>query len=77
MPFTLSPPFGETAASNLSLDVREYLSHGHRSTKYRIYWLSKKDVPLQGLDKWIDMPRLNIFLPFVAKVEDTEILELK
>jgi hypothetical protein len=77
MPFTPSPPFGETAASNLSLDVREHLSHGHRPTKYRTYWLSKKGVPLQGLDKWIDMPRLNVFLPFVAKVEDTEILELK
>ena len=35
LPFTPSPPFGETSMSNLSLETRTHLEHHHRPILYR------------------------------------------
>ena len=39
LPFTLSPPFGETSISNLSLETMTHLEHHHRPILYRTNWL--------------------------------------
>ena len=39
VPFTPSPPFGETAPSNLSLEVKKHLEHNYRPILYKTCWI--------------------------------------
>ena len=43
LPFTPSPPFGETALFETSLDTRMHLSHNHRPMQVMTYWIFGKD----------------------------------
>lgn len=47
MPFAPSPPFGETAVSGTSLEIRAHLSHKHLPIQHKTYWvLDTEDVLL-------------------------------
>lgn len=39
IPFTPSPPFGETAISGTSLDTRRHLLHDHKPMRLTTYWI--------------------------------------
>ena len=41
VPFTPSPPFGETLVSNTSLEVRHHLLHNHKIISHRTFLLSE------------------------------------
>ena len=43
IPFTPSPPFGETAFTETSLDTRMHLSHNHKPMQAMTYWIFGKD----------------------------------
>lgn len=58
MPFAPSPPFGEVAASQLSLEVRKHLCHNHKPIRASTYWVSRSGLltPAQGHSRMIDYP---------------------
>lgn len=48
-PFTPSPPFGETAVSGTSLEIRSHLAHKHSPIQHKTYWvLDSEDVGSAG-----------------------------
>lgn len=53
-PWSAAPPFGSTAISNLSVEVRRHYNHNHRPLWWRSYWnlLFGEKVPITS-QKWI------------------------
>jgi len=70
MPFAPSPPFGEIAASQLSLEVRKHLCHNHKPIRASTYWVSRTGrlTPAQGASKMMDFPVGR--LPSIAATTD-------
>ncbi len=77
MPFTPSPPFGETPTSNLSLEVKMHLEHDHRPILHRTSWILNMGEELPDQQGLKIMPQLNVRLPFVARKKYVEGLMLK
>ncbi|KAL9024572.1 MAG: hypothetical protein Q9196_006423 [Gyalolechia fulgens] len=73
IPFTPSPPFGETAPSNLSLEVKEHLEHNHRPILHRTSWVLEtgEELPDQKGLKRIPQPNY-LRLPPIARTEYME-----
>lgn len=71
-PFTPSPPFGETAPSNLSLEVKKHLEHNHRPILHKTSWILEtgEELPDQRGPKPIPQP--NLRLPPTARTEYIE-----
>ena len=69
IPFTPSPPFGETATSNLSLEVKMHLNHNHRPIQHNTNWMldTGEELPDQRGPKSIPQP--NLHLPQIARLE--------
>ena len=67
MPFTPSPPFGETPTSNLSLDVRMHLKHCHRPLLHRTSWMLNTGEELSDQQDSKVMPQLDVHLPITAR----------
>ena len=72
IPFTPSPPFGETAMSNLSLDVKLHLKHDHRPILHQTSWMLEtgEELPDQRGPKFVPQP--DIRLPQIARTDHIE-----
>lgn len=61
-PWSPAPPFGTTAVTNLSLDVRAHIDHKHRPISWTLYWKLKSGsrVPASAQHQIIPGPVHNI-----------------
>lgn len=77
LPFTPSPPFGETTTSNLSLETRTHLEHHHRPILYNTSWLldTGEELPDQQGSKAMHHP--TVHLPLIARTMCVEGLTLE
>ena len=62
MPFTPSPPFGETTISNISLEVKAHLPHDHRFLRHRTCWILETGDELPAQQESKNMRQLNVRL---------------
>ena len=72
VPFTPSPPFGETTRSNLSLDVKKHLQHDHRPILHQTSWVLKNGEELIDQRGSKPIPQSDIRLPPIARTECVE-----
>ena len=58
IPFTPSPPFGEIAISDISLEARMYLLHDHKMMESTTYWIFEAEQlhPAQGKSEIVERP---------------------
>ena len=77
MPFTPSPPFGETMTLNLSLETRTHLEHHHRPILYRTSWILDTGEELPDRQGLMAMPQSSVRLPLIAQTRYNEGLVLK
>jgi len=73
IPFTPSPPFGEIAASDISLDIRRHLLHDHKPMQSTTYWIFETGElqPAQKKPKSIDYPILQLLSIARASSDDS------
>lgn len=72
IPFTPSPPFGETATSNLSLEVKTHLNHDHRPILHKTSWILDTGGELPDQKGPKSVPQSNVCLPPIARTEYVE-----
>ena len=77
LPFTPSPPFGETTTSNLSLEIRTHLEHHHRPVLHRTSWMLDTGEELPDKQGSKPMPQPIVRLPFIARTMYLEGLTLE
>lgn len=65
MPFTPSPPFGETAVSGTSLEIRSHLAHNHSPIQHKTYWVLDSEVV--GLAGSKDISQPVVCLPSILR----------
>ena len=70
VPFTPSPPFGEIAISNTSLEVQSHLLHDHKMMESTTYWIfdAEELYPAQEKSRIVKRPILR--LPPIARASD-------
>ncbi|RAK97632.1 uncharacterized protein BO80DRAFT_448239 [Aspergillus ibericus CBS 121593] len=61
VPWSPSPPFGSTTLTNISLEVKEHLEHGHRPRSWQIYWVTKSGSEIPATARYqINPPKVEI-----------------
>ena len=67
IPFTPSPPFGEIAISDISLEARRHLLHDHKMMESTTYWIFEAEElhPAQEKSEIVERPILR--LPPIAR----------
>ncbi|KAL9125758.1 MAG: hypothetical protein Q9217_005090, partial [Psora testacea] len=77
IPFTPSPPFGEIAVSDVSLDIKKHLLHDHKPMESTIYWiLETEDLqPTRKNPEIIERPILH--LPSIARASNNGSSKIK
>ena len=77
IPLTPSPPFGETAISDVSLDARRHLLHDHKMMESTTYWIfeEEKFQPVQVMSEISERPILH--LPRIARGSNSDGLKVK
>lgn len=59
LPFTPSPPFGNTHESNLNIDIRKHLGHDHQLLSHRMYWILETGEKVPAHESYMSMPRIH------------------
>ena len=71
IPITPSPPFGETAVSQMNLDTRQHLFHNHRPLQAVTYWILRTE-ELYAVQTNLLSERLNLRLPSIPRASAGE-----
>ena len=71
IPMTPSPPFGETAVTNLNLDIRRHVGHDHRPLRPNIPFRWGHSEPTRGGSKAAEPPIVRIPAITRGSVTDT------
>lgn len=71
-PFTPSPPFDETATSNVSLEVKTHLQHDHRAILHNTSWILDTGEELPDRKGPRSIPRHNLLLAPMVRMEYVE-----
>ena len=78
IPWSPAPPFGVTTLGNLSLDLRNHFSHGHKPLRWNIQWKScseKTKKVSQEIEVDITNKLSSIFKVQAENASDTSITE--
>ncbi len=77
IPFTPSPPFGEIAVLDISLDIRRHLLHDHKPIQSTTYWIFETEElhSAQKKPKRIDRPILQ--LPSIGRASSDDSFKAK
>ena len=72
IPFPPSPPFGEIAGSDISLDIRRHLLHDHKPIQSNTYWIFETGelYPAQKQPEIMNRPGLR--LPLIARASNDD-----
>lgn len=77
IPPTPSPPFGEIAMSDISLDIRRHLAHDHKPMQSTTYWIfgAEELYPAQNKREIIEPPMSRV--PRIARASNNDSFQTK